>query len=107
MHLGSDIGDMSSVCVFDSRRGCAGHTQFLTSGILYSLELSEAKINLDILLTKLFLTLRPNMRTGLCMGSPGLWGRGWFQPTTPGFPREGSGFAVHMRVERDTDFILI
>ena len=35
------------------RRGCAGHTRFLASGVLYSPELSDSKINLDILLTEL------------------------------------------------------
>lgn len=35
------------------RRGHAGHMWFLASGILYSLELFDAKINLDILLTEL------------------------------------------------------
>ena len=35
------------------RRGCAGHTWFLASGVLYSPELSDSKINLDILLTEL------------------------------------------------------
>ena len=54
MHAGVCV----CVCVCEreresGRRGCAGHTRFLASGVLYFPECSDSKINLDILLTEL------------------------------------------------------